>query len=308
MKTINITLKNTDLESLFFAGLKLAATTLVLLMALSCSSDEDCAYTSFEEKDCENLNLNIGDTCSINNDGNLDGVVNEFCECLEEVVIPRVCPGFIQNGDFEITTGDPNTQTDQDIDLATNWKALWQSGSLADLFNNTSTSFGSSSFVAPTPASGVFSAMWIENSPGSNSTYREGMFNELSATINANTGIYTLSFDYANMSASIPSNAVKVGVYGVYFPSTATLPANPTGNSTPTNIDLFGAANTVFLGEVTIASTATNTWSVANFTINTNTLAMPASGIDHIMITNSHLALPDYGKMFVGFDNFCLTD
>lgn len=308
MNTIYKISKNKDLESRFFTTIKILIITAILGLAFSCSDDE-CGYTIMDNFDCPNLALNIGDTCDPNGDGNLNGTVNVDCECIEDFTIIRDCPGFIQNGDFETLTGDPNTQVDQDVDLATNWKPLWQSGSLADLFNASSTNFGSGSFVAPTPASGTFAAMWIENSTTTNATFREGMFNELTASINANTGVYTLTFDYANMSAAIPSNDIKVGVYGVYFPTTGTLPANPTGINTPTNLDLFGAANTVLLGEITITSSTTNTWTTATFTVDSSTLSgIPTNGINHIMIANSHLFLPDFGRMFIGFDNFCLIN
>lgn len=261
--------------------------------------------------DCVDLQLNIGAACDSTDDGALDGTVNDSCECITGFPIIASCPGFIQNGDFEIITGDPNAQTDEDIDLATHWKALWQSGSLADLFDDNTTDFGTGCFTSPTSLTGVFAGMWIENTtnPNGGPLYREGMFNKLTNTINQDTGLYTLSFDYANMSeACASSNDVKVGVYGVYHPLANPLPANPTGISSPSNLDLFGAANTVFLGEVVITSTTTNAWQATIFTIDTSTLTFPTNGINHIMITNSHLPFNDYGKMYLGFDNFCLTN
>lgn len=284
----------------------------IALMFVSCSDDEFCAYTNeVEAMDCKDLQLNIGDACDSNGDGVLDGSVNDVCECLPKYPVITSCPGFIQNGDFEIITGDPNAAIDQDIDLATHWKPLWQSGSLADLFNDATTNYGAGCFVGPTPLSGVFAGMWIENdtNPAAGVVYREGMFNELSTAIHQNTGVYTLSFDYANMSEKCAkSNAVKIGVYGVYHPVADPLPANPTGLATPSNLDLFGAANTVFLGEVVVTSSTTNNWTTTSFTIDTSLLTMPTNGINHIMVTNSHLPFEDYGKMFLGFDNFCLIN
>lgn len=260
--------------------------------------------------DCEDLQLNFGDACDSNNDGIDDGFVSDSCECVQNLVL-NTCPGFIQNGDFESVTGNPNAQVDQDINLANFWKALWSSASLADLFDDNTTNYGSSCFVGPTPQSGVFAGMWIENStnPNRDSTYREGMFNELTASINQNTGIYNLTFDYSNMSGTCAStNDVKVGVYGVYHPNSNPLPTSPTGLSMPSNIDLFGAANTVFLGEVTISASTTNIWENASFSIDTGVLTFPVNGINHIMITNSHQPFNHYGKMYLGFDNFCLTN
>lgn len=274
-------------------------------------TDECECLTETVEFECEDLQLNFGDACDTNGDGFNDGTIDDNCECVVDLPVITSCPGFIQNGDFETITGDPNTRIDEDIDLATHWKALWQTGSLADLFDNTTTNFGAGCFAVPTPSSGVFAGMWIENStnPNGGPGFREGMFNELTTTINQSSGTYTLSFDYANMSESCgASNDVKVGVYGVYHPIANPLPASPTGISTPTNLDLFGAANTVFLGEVVITSTTTNAWQTATFTIDTSLLTFPTNGINHIMVTNSHLPFDAYGKMYLGFDNFCLTN
>ena len=274
------------------------------------TDDCNCVSENTVDFDCEALQLNFEVACDSDNDGVNDGTVSENCECTPGFPEITACPGFIQNGDFEITTGDPNAVIDEDVDLATNWKALWQSStSLADLFDNTTTNFGQSCFTAPTPSTGVFASIWVENSTNSNALYREGMFNELTVTINQGSGLYSLSFDYANMSESCSaSNDVKVGVYGVYHPNTNPLPASPTGIATPTNLDLFGSTNTVFLGEVVITSTTTNAWQTASFTIDTSALSFPTNGINHIMITNSHLPFDAYGKMYVGFDNFCLVN
>lgn len=291
--------------------MKLVLVGIALVLG-SCSDDELCDYTEgVELMDCQDMQLNFGDACDSNKDGINNGTVNDFCECISDYPIQTSCPGFIQNGDFEIVTGDPNASIDQDIDLATHWKPLWASGSLADLFNDSTTYYGASCFVGPTPTSGVFAGMWIENdpNPAAGVIYREGMFNELSTTIHQNTGIYTLTFDYANMSESCAaSEAVKVGIYGVYYPNADPLPANPTGLATPSNLDLFGATNTVFLGEVVVTSTTTNNWTTTTLTIDTSLLTFPTNGINHVMVANSHLQLPDYGKMFLGFDNFCLIN
>jgi len=289
----------------------LGALLVVFMLNVSCDEDAGCDYETIF--DCEILQLNFEEACDSNNDGEKDGKVNEFCECIPEVVVATFyeCPGFIQNGSFETLTGDPNASVDQDIDLATHWKPLWQNGSLADLFNDSTTSYGAGCFSGPTPLSGAYAGMWIENSTSTTrpATYREGMFNELAGTIFQNTGSYSLTLDYANMSLNCgPSNAVKVGVYGVYHPLTNPLPANPTGLNTPTNLDLFGAANTVFLGEITITGTTPGTWTTTSFSIDSSALTFPTNGINHIMVTNSHQPFDDYGKMFLGFDNFCLIN
>jgi len=317
--------------------------TIVAIIAtmIACDTDEACGYDGDDEKDCPIIDANIGDTCDSNGDGNLDGLVNEFCECISEqafdcpnlmlnigdpcdssgdgvddgtvsniceciedsVIVPTACQGLMQNGDFETITGDPNSTIDNDIDLATFWGPLWASGSLADLFDATTTSFGSSSFVAPTPANGVFAGMWIENSNNSSPSFREGMFNQLNASISPNSGNYSLTFDYAVMSTN-SSNPVKIGIYGVNFGGT--LPPNPTGMQTPSNLNLYGTGNSVYLGEVVVPPGSTNSYTTVTIPFDTSTLTMPTAGFSHIMITNSHLPLPDFGKMFIAFDEYCL--
>lgn len=310
MKTI-YKIYRTQINALNYNVLKLLFMSMAFVF-VSCSDDEFCNYNeSVEGFDCIDLKFNIGEACDSNGDGLNNGTVNDFRECISDYPIQASCPGFIQNGDFEIVIGDPNASIDQDIDLATHWKPLWKSGSLADLFNDTTTDYGAACFVGPTPLSSVFAGMWIENNtdPAAGVLYREGMFNELSIPINQNTGIYTLSFDYANMSEGCAnSKAVKVGIYGVYHPTVDPLPANPTGLAIPSNLDLFGAANTVFLGEVVVNSSTTNNWTNTTFIIDTSLLTLPTDGINHIMVTNSHLPFADYGKMFLGFDNFCLIN
>lgn len=310
MKTI-YNINRTSINAINYNVLKVVFISMSFMFT-SCSDDELCAYNEdVKLMDCQDLQLNIGDACDFNGDGVADGSVNDTCECIPKFPIITACPGFIQNGNFEIVTGDPNTSVDQDIDLATHWKPLWKSGSLADLFDDATTNYGAGCFVGPAPTSGVFAGMWIENNtnPAAGIIYREGMFNELSTTIHQNTGVYTLTFDYANMSESCAaSDDVKIGIYGVYHPNADPLPANPTGLATPSNLDLFGAANTVFLGEVVVTSSTTNNWTTTTLTIDTSLLTLPTNGINHVMVTNSHLPFADYGKMFLGFDNFCLIN
>lgn len=239
---------------------------------VACDGDEACSYDSIDN-------------------GNGTGVDTR-------------CPGFIQNGNFETVTGDPNSRVDQDIDLATSWGALWTNGSLADLFNASTTSFGSSTFLAPTPASGVFAGMWIENSNATSAAFREGMFNQLASVIAPSTGSYDITFDYAVMSTA-SSTPVKIALYGVNF--SGTLPANPTSMQSPSNLDLYGPGNSVFLGEITVPSSATNTYTTATVSFDTNALTMPAAGFSHIMIASTHLPDPGFGRMFIGFDNYCLV-
>jgi hypothetical protein len=290
-----------------FLGMLLA----IICAVVACSDDEACGYEVEELIDCPAIGLNIGDACSVNGDGNLNGTVNDVCECIQDFTIISECPGFMQNADFEIVTGDPNATIDNDIDLATGWGPLWQTGSLADLFDQSTTNFGAGCFTMPTPLSGVFAGMWVENNPNSmgSAGFREGFFNEMTATILPNTGTYNLSFDHANMSTGCGfTGDIKVGVYGVNYSLPTPLPANPTGVGVPTNIDLFGAANTVLLAEITIPSSNDDTWVQEVIAINTNALSLPAGGFNHIMITHTDNPLPDFGRLFMGFDNFCIIN
>lgn len=54
----------------------------LILINWSCSED-DCEYNMV--LDCPELNANIGDECEISVPGavNFPGIVNEFCECIE---------------------------------------------------------------------------------------------------------------------------------------------------------------------------------------------------------------------------------
>lgn len=272
MKFLKI--KNKDLDTKIILTIKyIIVISIFSLLAFSCSDDEGCGYE-------------IGEI---------------------EYPVISLCPGFIQNGDFEVITGDPNTTTDQDIDLATNWGALWQTGSLADLFDSSTTWFGSGTFLAPTPNSGVFSGMWILNSLTSNQVYREGMFNQLTTPILSNTGSYNLNFDYAKMSTAA-SGDVTIGIYGIHY-SSGVLPPNPTSSSVPSNLDLFGSSSTVLLADIVVGSSSTNSWANANVVFDTNSITMPAGGITHIMITGSHNFSPDeFRLMYMAFDNYCLTN
>ena len=91
---------------------------------------------------------------------------------------PNFCPGnFLQNGDFETITGNPNLSSDVDVNMASGWLSLWNSQVSADLQCNGG---GNSTGTAPVPNSFVYAGMWIENRPGTNTvnaSQREGMQN-----------------------------------------------------------------------------------------------------------------------------------
>lgn len=198
------------------------------------------------------------------------------------------------NGDFEI--GTP-TLSDQDINLAQGWHAIWGSGSLADFYPF---NFAPAGFTPPCPPSGNYATFWVSNVSETNTTYREGLYNQLLSPISANTGIYTFTFDMANLSSYGSS---EIGLYGVYNPSSAPS-ATPTASHVPNNINLFGAPNTVLLGTIPVPPKGCNKQNyVVTFSSNT-TAGFPNLGITHILITHSDNIIN--GKAFVGVDNFCL--
>ena len=209
------------------------------------------------------------------------------------------CPNnIIINGDLEI--GSP-TAGDQDIDNASGFSRIWAGGSLADYY--TASTGPGGSIALPTPATGNYAACWIANYNPTNTTYREGFKIQLMYTLPANTGSYTMLFDMACLGGW---GSAEVGVYGLRNPG-GTIAATPTGSNTPTNMNLFGASNTVLLSTIPIATTSCNNLKSSYVvTINTNAVGYPVGGITHLFITHSGTSIS--GARFMGFDNFCLKD
>lgn len=228
---------------------------------------------------------------------------------------PNFCPGNIfQNGNFETVIGNPNAFSDQDINLATGWQAMWGANSLADLHcTGGSLSIG----TAPTPNSNVYAGIWIQNSPVNTNgvVWREGMYNRLASSIGQNTGSYSFSFKIANalFGGTNAANQISIGIYGVYNPSN-TIAAAPIGlNYNPSNLNLWASSNptvqVVLLGTVTppTGTPFTNAWISQTVTFNSNLASFPANGIDHIMIAADDAFNPLItGKLYVNFDEFCL--
>jgi len=218
---------------------------------------------------------------------------------------PSFCPGNqFDNGNFETITGNPNSQTSNDINLAIGWSPIWQgTGSLADLFcQGTSPA----QFTPPTPLSGNFGGMWISNAnePTVN-MWREGMFNQLLIPIPTGSGIYTFTFDVANLQPS-NTDSVEIGIYGINYIPPNPLPVTPTGSHYPDNLNLFGPANSVELDVIPVNGAWTNTWSSQTLTFDSSMPGFPAAGITHIMITHSDLKTSGAQRRYMGFDNFCL--
>ncbi|CAM1363863.1 T9SS type A sorting domain-containing protein [Tenacibaculum xiamenense] len=210
------------------------------------------------------------------------------------------CPGnYFDNGDLEI--GTP-TGSDQDINLAQGFSAIWGSGSLADFY-----AFNAGPFTYPAPATGNYAGFWISNHPFPNTTWREGLYNTFLTPIPANTGNYDFTFDVACLYKDSGVDAdVEIGVYGIYNPG-ASLGTTPSSNFTPDNLNLF-PGNTVLLGTIPITGDCSNIKQNVSITIATAGMSIPS--ITHIMITHSDTVISygdGGGKRYIGLDNFCLT-
>jgi hypothetical protein len=71
---------------------------------------------------------------------------------------------------------------------------------------------------------------------------------------------------------------VEISIYGINSDdiTPATLPLQLTTVSTPTNINLFGTANTVLLGTIIIPAGANNNWVNQNITFTPNSKEFPS--------------------------------
>jgi hypothetical protein len=211
-----------------------------------------------------------------------------------------VCGGtHIVNGDLRVGFV-PNGQ-DNTIDRAFGFSPIWSSGSSAEYYTETQTPIIFPSTVLPTPASGNYVSCWIANNNMTNGSVgdREG-FTAKVFGIYKNTGTYTLTFDMACLDGF---GTAQLGVYGVYNPSSA-YSVQPTGVNVPTNMNLFGASNTVLLRNILIYSCG-STKQQKTITINTDASSFPINGITHLMFT--HSGNSQSGAHYVAFDDFCLV-
>lgn len=212
------------------------------------------------------------------------------------VATAQQCPNnLVINGDLE--SGTP-TAGDQDIGNATGFSRIWLPRSWADYYDA-----ASGPFLQPAPPSGNYASCWISTS--SNWWFREGFQIQLNTTILPNTGIYTLTFESSCLDHSW--GTVDVGIYGVNNPGGGDAPNPPTSSTLPTNLGLFGAANTIELGTFQEdATSCTNNRTTRTIIINTNVAGYPAAGITHLFITRAD-GSPS-GGIYAGFDNFCLVN
>ena len=205
------------------------------------------------------------------------------------------CEGnYMENPNFDI--GTPSN-IDNRIWEADSWSKIW-----TNYFSGEFLTFdaGTSPWIAiidPVPASGNHGGFWVANTVGGE---REGIMNKLGTPILSGNASYTLNFDLSVLSGY---GTPELGIYGVYNPGVVY--TSTSSSNTPTNLNLFGTANTVLLG--TLEVTGPVDGSTENVSINfcANSADFPANGITHIFFTRANL---DGGKKYLGVDNFCLTE
>lgn len=212
------------------------------------------------------------------------------------------CPGnFFTNGDFEI--GVP-TNVSNNITLASGWDKIWAGNSEADYYDQFNAAIG----APPSPASGDYGSLWIDSRNLSNSTWREGMLNELATPVPLNTGNYAFSFDIACLHGS---GDAEISVYGIYdpnYPGGYVYANSPTASHTPLNVNLFSASGLpqeiVLLGTVPVPNQCDDTYNSMTFSFSTNGLALTGN-ITHIAIASSDAIIQ--GGKYVAVDNFCMV-
>jgi hypothetical protein len=211
------------------------------------------------------------------------------------------CPNNrFTNGNFAtILPGQP-INSDELIASAQGWRPLWTGSSLADLYQEDRVPH--QDFTRPTPFNGNYASMWVSNSPSDPMDRREGMFNLLTTPIAANTGVYNFTFKVAPLHNG---GATRIGIYGVNRAANATLPNAPTGLTTPTNLALFGAGNSVLLGTVLVPAGGTSAWQ--NVTVQFDSAAFGSlAQINHVMVTRPDTVSPASSARYLAFDDFCM--
>ncbi|MCI4442719.1 MAG: hypothetical protein JHC39_04360 [Lentimicrobium sp.] len=223
-------------------------------------------------------------------------------------ITDKDCVGnYITNGYFNTTVQSPDIQVDEDIIAATGWRRVWKKNPPfnvigADLFSSGTSAMG----TPPTPASGNYASMWVTNNSTDPIQYREAMFNRLHHFIKPEPVPVTYVLGFKTAKLNNTSQQVEISIYGVNYDdiSPAILPLQPTTIVTPTNINLFGAANTVLLGTVMIPVGANNTWVNQNIAFTPNSKEYPVAGFNYILITRSDNE--GKGMAYCAFDDFCL--
>jgi hypothetical protein len=223
-------------------------------------------------------------------------------------ITDKDCVGnYVTNGYFNTTVQSPDIQADEDIIAAAGWRRVWKKNPPfnvigADLFSSGTSALGTS----PTPASGNYASMWVTNNTADPNQYREAMFNRLHHFIKPEPVPVTYVLGFKTAKLNNTSQQVEISIYGVNYDdiTPAILPLQPSAIATPTNINLFGTANTVLLGTVIIPVGANNTWVNQNIAFTPNSKEYPVAGFNYILITRSDNE--GKGMAYCAFDDFCL--
>lgn len=199
----------------------------------------------------------------------------------------------------ELEQGTP-TNASNTIHLAAGFSGIWASGQHTAEYLRENTAPGQ--FPPPTPATGDYAAFWVAHD--SRLAFREGFMGTLDYPIFAGTGLYTMNFDIACLFGWGLS---ELAVYGVYNPSGNPTNNGPISSSVPSNVDFFGASNTVLIARMGLpnAGACTNNWSNVQFVIDANASNFPVNGLTHFFITRSDQTGLG-GAYYSGFDNFCV--
>lgn len=209
---------------------------------------------------------------------------------------PPFCEGnLVQNGDFEQGNA---TAADEDIANASNWGGIWSNAGIgfssADLYSNTTgVPFP---LQAPLPTSqGQFAGFWSRIQGGN--AFREGVLNELGATIMPNTGVYELNFKLACLFAPPAPASLSIFVANGNINGGAPI----TSGTSPLNNTLF--ANSWEIVTHPVLTSCDNNFQTYTYTIDTANPAFPTTGVNAIFFTRTDGVMPG---AYVALDDVCL--
>nr|WP_170254634.1 HYR domain-containing protein [Phaeodactylibacter luteus] len=215
------------------------------------------------------------------------------CGSKEECTAPFCEGNLVQNGDFEQGTA---SGSDEDIANALHWGGIWGNAgagfSSADLYSDVALP----PFASPLPLSqGQFAGFWSRIQGGD--AFREGVLNELNATIMPNTGVYELTFKIACLFT--PPGPASMSIYVANGGINGGAPL--LDGVTPTNDNLFADSWEIVAHPLT--TSCDNNFQAYTYTMDTNDPAFPPSGINAIFFTRTDGVQPG---AYVALDDVCL--
>lgn len=211
------------------------------------------------------------------------------------------CSTYTINGDLSQNVSFPTYSVDRAIGFSS-----LNTDISARYFSNSS-----AATVNPQPPSGYYINCWIHNYDANETIInREGFKAELGQPIAKGTGQYELTFDMACLATStyLP-HPCQVGIYGIYNPTGALSTVSITGPYTPSNMDLYGATNTIFVSGIEITNNRCDgTKSSQTVIIDSDDNSFPPNGITHFFISDDGIPAADglSTNRVMGFDNFCV--